>query len=37
MDYTEKAKFFHSVSLAMSVELNQKLIWTYRYTTGLIH
>lgn len=32
IDYTEQAKFFHSVSLAMSVELNQKLIWAYTDT-----
>lgn len=29
IDYTEQAKFFHSVTLKMSVKLNQKLIWAY--------
>lgn len=32
IDHTEQAKFFHSVSLAMSVKLNQKLTWAYTDT-----
>lgn len=32
IDHTEQAKFFHSVRLAMSVKLNQKLTWAYTDT-----